>query len=97
VVDPFGLATKGGNHGGSSGPVYKTNKEAAVAAEKLGFKKISETSHGQAVFSDGKRFITRDVDGHSGGAWKMGASVKALGKKETRTGTFDAGLNKIGD
>jgi filamentous hemagglutinin len=49
------------------------------------------------VFSDGKRFITRDADGHNGGAWKMGDSVKALGKKETRTGTFDTDLNKAGD
>jgi hypothetical protein len=31
-VDPLGLATSGGNHG-SKGPVYKTNKEAAAAAE----------------------------------------------------------------
>ncbi len=79
-------------------PVYKTTKEAKQAAEALGFKKINETVHdGQAVFQRGKDFITRDLDGHNGGAWKMADSVKALGSKETRAGTFDANLNRIGD
>ncbi|MCE0494161.1 toxin C-terminal domain-containing protein [Vibrio salinus] len=80
-------------------PVYKTAKEAKVAAEKLGFRKIKETTHGgQAVYQRGKNeFITRDLDGHNGGAWKMADSVKNLGKKETRDGTFDTNLNRIGD
>ncbi|MFS1526109.1 toxin C-terminal domain-containing protein [Microbulbifer sp. 2304DJ12-6] len=78
--------------------IYKTTKEAKQAAENLGFKKINETIHdGQAVFKKGKRFITRDVDGHNGGAWKMAKSVKGLGSKETRLGTFDKDLNRIGD
>ncbi|MGC4070550.1 MAG: toxin C-terminal domain-containing protein [Polyangiaceae bacterium] len=94
VVDPLGLATGGGN---PHGPVYKTDKEAEAAASKLGFKKIKEKSHGQAVFSDGKRFISRDVDGHNGGAWKMAKSARALGSKSTRSGTYDANLNRIGD
>jgi RHS repeat-associated protein len=79
-------------------PVYKTTKEAKAAAEALGFKKINETVHdGQAVFKRGKDFITRDLDGHNGGAWKMADSVKNLGSKETRAGTFDVNLNRIGD
>jgi uncharacterized protein RhaS with RHS repeats len=79
-------------------PVYKTTKEAKVAAEAIGFKLIKETVHGgQAVFKRGNRFITRDMDGHNGGAWKMADSVKNLGSKETRTGTFDINLNRIGD
>jgi RHS repeat-associated protein len=78
--------------------VYKTTKEAKQAAETLGFKKINETIHdGQAVFKKGKRFITRDVDGHNGGAWKMAKSVKGLGSKDARLGTFDKDLNRIGD
>ena len=82
----------------TTGPVYKTTKEAKQAAEALGFKKINETVHGgQAVFQRGKDFITRDLDGHNGGAWKMADSVKALGSKETRAGTFDVNLNRIGD
>src|SRR5437868_2056460 len=43
----------------------------------------------------GNDFITRDLDGHNGGAWKMVDSVKALGSKEARAGTFDANLNRI--
>ncbi|WP_263771806.1 hemagglutinin repeat-containing protein [Propionivibrio soli] len=79
-------------------PVYKTTKEAKVAAEALGFKKINETVHdGQAVFKRGNDFITRDLDGHNGGAWKMADSVKNLGSKETRAGTYDVNLNRIGD
>jgi len=77
--------------------VFKTTKEAAQAAEKLGFQRIKETSKGQAVFSDGKRFITRDVDGHNGGAWKAADSVKDLGSKTTRSGTFDTNFDRIGD
>jgi len=92
-----GGASRGGPIAGKSGPVFKTTKEAAQAANGLGFSRIKETSNGQAVFSDGKRFITRDVDGHNGGAWKMADSVKNLGKKETRLGTFDSNLNRIGD
>jgi len=79
-------------------PVYKTTKEAKAAAEALGFKKINETVHdGQAVFKSGNRYITRDIDGHNGGAWKMADSVKNLSSKETRAGTFDVKLNRIGD
>jgi len=77
---------------------YKTTKEAKKAAEILGFKQIKETIHnGQAVFKRDNYYITRDLDGHNGGAWKMAKSVKALGSKETRMGTFDANLNLIGD
>lgn len=50
-----------------------------------------------------KKYISRDVgsgDGkgaHNGGVWKMANSIKDLGRKETRLGTFDANFNKIGD
>lgn len=104
VTDPTnylaGPALKGiglGVKAGVGALVFKTTKDAVVAAEKLGFKRINETIKGQAIFSDGKRFITRDIDGHNGGAWKMADSVRNLGSKETRMGTFDANLNKIGD
>jgi len=101
VVDPFpGNPVKKVAKGARAiaEPVYKTTKEAKAAAEALGFKKISETVHdGQAVFKRGKDFITRDLDGHNGGAWKMADSVKNLGSKETRSGTFDVNLNRIGD
>ena len=79
------------------GPVFKTTKEATQAAETLGFKRINETINGQAVYKKGNQYITRDVDGHNGGAWKAADSVANLGKKETRLGTFDAQLNRIGN
>ncbi|MEW9539097.1 toxin C-terminal domain-containing protein [Agrobacterium radiobacter] len=41
--------------------------------------------------------MTRDLDGHNGGAWKMATSVKDLGGKGTRLGTYDSNLNRIGD
>ena len=79
-------------------PVYKTTKEATFAAEKLGYKKINETIHdGEAVYKSGRDYITRDATGHNGGAWKMADSIKNLGSKETRLGTFDVNLRKIGD
>jgi filamentous hemagglutinin len=91
-------ATMGGRSVVTKQPVYRTTKEAKVAAEALGYQKISETVHGgQAVFRKGKTYITRDLDGHNGGAWKMAGSVKALESKSTRDGTFDKNLNRIGD
>ncbi|MCB9229217.1 MAG: hypothetical protein H6618_06360 [Deltaproteobacteria bacterium] len=81
----------------SNGPVFKTTKEASTKAKELGFEKIKERVNGQPVYRKGKEYITRDVDGHNGGAWKKANSVKDLGKKETRSGTYDADLNRIGD
>ncbi|WP_428555644.1 toxin C-terminal domain-containing protein [Pseudomonas edaphica] len=61
-------------------------------------KKINETVHGgQAVFKRGNLYITRDLDGHNGGAWKAAKSVKDLGSRETRSGTFDVNMERIGD
>jgi hypothetical protein len=79
-------------------PLYKTTQEATKAAKKLGFTKINETVHGgQAVFKKGKRYITRDLDGHNGGVWKGAKSIKGLSSKKTRTGTYDRDLKRIGD
>ncbi|WP_246883138.1 toxin C-terminal domain-containing protein [Pseudomonas sp. Tri1] len=58
---------------------------------------MNETSHGQAVFKKGGFYITRDVDSHNGGAWKMASSVRELGGKSTRLGTYDVNLKRIGD
>ena len=62
----------------------------------MAIKKIKGRSHGQPIFQKGNKFITPDVDGHNGGVWKMADSVKKLGSKKTRTGTFDANLKKVG-
>ena len=91
-------ATMGGRSVVTKQPVYRMTKEAKVAAEALGYQKISETVHGgQALFRKGKSYITRDLDGHNGGAWKTASSVKALESRTTRDGTFDKNLNRIGD
>ncbi|MBN9983083.1 hypothetical protein HU757_10630 [Rhizobium laguerreae] len=90
------IAMLGG--GAGKGPVYKTNSEAKIAANALGFVKINDTTHGgQPVFKKGNLYITRDLDGHNGGAWKMATSIKNLGSKATRLGTYDTNLNRIGD
>jgi RHS repeat-associated protein len=66
-------------------------------AGSLGFsrrippQKAPFDSHGQQIFYDGKKYITRDIDAHNGGVWKM------FDRKGWRLGTFDKNLNKIGD
>ena len=77
---------------------FATDKEAEhYATKELGFKKTNFRSHGQKVFKKGNRYITRDADSHNGGAWKMADSVKNLGSRKTRIGTFSRNLTKIGD
>lgn len=78
--------------------LFASNTTNAVAeAKRLGFQKTNYRSHGQAVFKKGRMYITPDVDGHNGGVWKAAGSVKDLGSKSTRWGTYDANLNRIGD
>ena len=77
--------------------IFETTQAATKAAKKLGFQKTNEFSHGQAVYKKGKYYITPDIDGHNGGAWKMAKSVEKLASRETRLGTYDINLNRIGD
>jgi RHS repeat-associated protein len=77
-------------------PRFKTDSEAATKARELGYRRINERSNGQAVFRRGRSYITRDVDGHNGGAWKKANSVRNLGSNRTRQGTYDEDLNRIG-
>ena len=83
----------------SSGPIFRTTAEAVVEATRLGYSKVNGTSSGQAVFYNSKTglYITRDVDGHNGGAWKAAKSIADLGSKGTRKGTYDINMNRIGD
>ncbi|MGT9759622.1 toxin C-terminal domain-containing protein [Neisseria meningitidis] len=51
-----------------------------------------------AIFKKGKSYISRDVDSHNGGACeRKQSSPEKLNRKETRNGTFDKNLNRIGD
>ncbi|MDF2804841.1 MAG: hypothetical protein K0S61_4746 [Anaerocolumna sp.] len=82
---------------GAGSTTRMTTKQATEAAKNIGFEKTNYTSHGQPVFKKGNTYITPDVDGHNGGVWKAAGSVKDLGSKSTRWGTYDANLKKIGD
>jgi RHS repeat-associated protein len=48
-------------------------------------------SRGQKVYTDGRTYISRDVDQHKGGVWKM------FDRKGNRLGTYDAEMNRIGN
>ena len=104
--DPIGL------FGGVNFYAYAPNPAAwidplgwcnhANKASEMGYTKVNERSHGQAVYYNSKaktplKYITPDVDSHNGGFWKAASSVRDLGSKATRTGTFNADLSvKIG-
>ena len=69
-------------------------------ANDLGYTRINEHSHGQAVFHNRKvpkalKHITPDVDQHNGGYWKAVSGVRNLGSKSTRSGIYDINLNRI--
>lgn len=71
-----------------------SRKAGFEEAKRLGFDKIEKNPpfnpHGQKVFTNGRFFITPDVDSHKGGVWKM------FDSKGRRVGTFDGDLRKIG-
>ena len=68
-----------------------------LAAQALGYgqriptQKAPFPSHGAEVYSNGKNYITPDVDVHSGGVWKM------FDRRGNRLGTYDADLNRMKD
>ena len=75
-----------------------TSAQAKKIAKELGYHKTNYFSSRQPVFKKGNRYITPDIDSHNGGVWKMASSVKKLGSRKTRMGTYNADLTKrIGD
>ena len=74
-----------------------TSREALEAAKALGFEPTGQFSHGQPIFKKSNKYITPDIDGHIGGVWKMANSIKDLGSKKNRLGTYDKNLKRIGD
>jgi RHS repeat-associated protein len=86
----------GNNDSGSKRPTRHVIDHDDLA-KQLGYRKISSRSHGQPIYQRGNRFITPDVDSHSGGVWKMANSPDNLRSKQTRMGTYDAKLKRIGD
>ena len=94
---------------GSSGATQSTNgtitfkqgqggrvNQVTVKIPK-GYRKTNMRSNGEPIFTNGKNYITPDNTGHNGGIWKMAKTIKGLGKKETRMGTYDRNLKRIGD
>lgn len=79
---------------------FASDKEAAEEAKKLGLikhkKKIDVKGTKLLCFSDKKEkmFYTRDIDGHSGGAWKGAKSKKDLQNREN-CDTYDRKLNWV--
>lgn len=75
------------------------NSEQRSYAKKLkGYREVkNQYSHGQLIFYNGKYYISYDVDRHNGGFWKRAKSIKKLQSKDSRDGTFDENLKKIGE
>lgn len=77
--------------------------ESDKIAKDLGYSKNNERSHGQPVYSKSNakrdlRYISPDIDSHNGGYWKAADSIKNLGSRNTRSGTYDITLSvRIGD
>lgn len=77
----------------------------------MGYKKVPKHfSHRQPIFEavkpaktaktaiKGLTYISPDVDSHNGGAWKAAKTIKALGSKKTRLGTYNENLTvRVGD
>ena len=82
---------------GSTTPL--TNKQATDLAEYNGYKVVKNlrTRNGQPIYTNGKDFISPDLDSHNGGVWKKARTPDALNRKDTRDGTYDALLNRMGD
>ena len=84
----------------ATGPALKTTKEATKQAQKLGYKEVkgAKTKTGEKVFHNKRgspKFITRDRDGHKGGAFKGADKAKDLNSKETRSGTYDKDMERV--
>lgn len=67
--------------------------KTVTATLPKGFKEVSSSGKAK-VYSDGKKYISPDLDGHNGGTWKMADKEKNLWKKETRIGTYNEDLSK---
>jgi RHS repeat-associated protein len=84
-------------------PAFGNSKEAEKAANELGYTedKGSGKIKGEKIFENKKakgdkpKYISRDTDGHTGGAFKGADKAKDLSSNKTRKGTYDKELKKI--
>lgn len=59
----------------------------------LGFTPVHGYYGKQKVYTDGKRYISPDIDQHNGGYWKLACKISDLWRKSTRVGTYNEDLS----
>jgi RHS repeat-associated protein len=89
--DPWSPAEVAGREGTMAQPNGPLAAQALGYNQRISPQKSPFLSHGAEVYSNGKNYITPDVDVHSGGVWKM------FDRRGNRVGTYDADLNRIKD
>ncbi|MDI6097071.1 toxin glutamine deamidase domain-containing protein [Actinoplanes sp. NEAU-A12] len=72
------------------GPSIQDRAAALGYTTRIPAQRAPFNSHGQVVFSDGRSYITPDVDGHN-----VSSGWKKFNRKGQRIGTYDAELNYI--
>lgn len=60
-----------------------------------GYRLTKYRSHGEKVFSNGKDYISPDIDSHNGGIGKKAKSLKDWDNKDTRLGKYNQEMDKI--
>jgi hypothetical protein len=70
-----------------------TRSQIAQKARQLGYSLYRGAGrlHGQEIFKNGTKYISRDIDSHSGGFWKM---FTKNGNRLTRVGTYNEDLTQ---
>lgn len=67
-----------------------TNPELRKIAKEYGYTDVKKQfCHNQLIFTNRKYFISYDIDSHSGGFWKKATSIRNLGSKDNRLGTYE--------
>ena len=67
-----------------------TNSELRKIAKDYGYTEVKKQfCHGQLIFTNGKYFISHDVDQHNGGFWKKAKTIAKLYSREARLGTYE--------
>lgn len=77
---------------------FPNEAAARVQAEAMGFQDTGTSSHNARVYRQGRNYISRDLDSHHGGAWKLARNPRHLGNPNQRFGTYNKDLTvRIGD
>ena len=91
------------NHSDQETVTYTQGRgdEAKRASLKVpeGYRKVRVRGRRHSpIYTNGKDYISPDLDNHNGGSWKRAKSIKDLERRETRMGTYDESLKiRIGD